>query len=29
MRGLSVTSIAVYAAAATTVQVCGYFRTAP
>lgn len=26
LRGLSATSIAVYAAAATTVQVCGYFR---
>ena len=29
MRGLSAQSIAVYATAATTVQVCGYFRSSP
>ena len=29
LRGLSVTSVAVYAAVGTTLQVCGYFRTSP
>lgn len=29
LRGLSTQSVAVYATASTTLQVCGYFRTAP
>ena len=29
LRGLSVTSVAIYATAAATLQVCGYFRTSP
>lgn len=29
MRGLTATSVAIYATAATTVQVCGFFRTVP
>lgn len=29
LRGVSPTSVAIYATAATTVQVCGYFRTSP
>ena len=29
MRGLSVQSVSIYATASTTLQVCGYFRTAP
>lgn len=29
LRGLNTTSVAIYATAATTVQVCGYFRANP
>jgi len=29
LRGMSVQSVAIYATAATTVQVCGYFRKSP
>jgi hypothetical protein len=29
LRGISPTSVAIYATAATTVQVCGYFRVNP
>ena len=29
LRGMSIQSVAIYAAAATTVQVCGYFRKSP
>lgn len=29
LRGINTTSVAVYATAATTLQVCGYFRVSP